>query len=506
MKSLYQLFTENIPLQEEIRKFPQHYLVPFGVVAYAILLSLYALFFWLAYEASSKESFISLDSGSGVCTEIERPLTGVYLGSSNGAWEGDSDFKYTQAKYEFRFSGLLTRSDQFASLVGEDFSTEEVGAYMRNHDIADNLLAYMHYQKFVQVGGKTQSFSLFSSPSDIFSTRYMDGFLIGDRSYCPLQSVLFDTSSAVLLLSVDGDAGTTTLEDDDAPGVCARLLGNIVQEKDDGTTLGVELNMNSLSLAAAVNSGVLGVDTLEVLETFDHTEDEYVFAISAVYDSRYENADVIYCFSTATNATSHLPLSLSWLPHCMAVTGKSLVLPLFTHSDPGCIGCDGPGPSDDDDDDDDGQDGCSEPRILAMVLFAPQDGIGLEQLVRLLVQLNGDALRRSAANMTVNFSFGDFELLAHCPSCSLLAVEFIESVVTVSPYQLPIHNGHCADSVSSPDFARLRSPPSPLIEIYYECTPTPLSSFYVAISVAFGNCTAPLTPIVILNPPLYTIY
>ncbi|KAJ1385800.1 hypothetical protein B484DRAFT_440361 [Ochromonadaceae sp. CCMP2298] len=157
------LFENNIPLVDTVRRFPEHYLLPFGCAAYFVLGFLYVFFFAFAYQQSVEESYISLDSSSGVCTEIERPLTGIYL-ATDRHWEGDSSFLYSEAKYEFTFSGLEATSGSFSSLIEDGFNTDAAALFTSEHDVADNLLLWMHYQKFVEVGGKTQRFSMLSSP------------------------------------------------------------------------------------------------------------------------------------------------------------------------------------------------------------------------------------------------------------------------------------------------------------------------------------------------------
>jgi hypothetical protein len=193
LQKFYKIFEDNIPLVDAVRKFPGHYMVPYGFSAYSILFGLYVFFFCVAYLASVEESFISLDKAAGVCSEVKKPLSGTYLAASNGAWEGDSEFKvhqytptplhpyithnifivnpqtpmysyvllctrmqYSEALYQFTFSGLETTDAEFSTLVGVDFSTNKVAAFMRVHDITDNLLALMHYREFATVGDKVR--------------------------------------------------------------------------------------------------------------------------------------------------------------------------------------------------------------------------------------------------------------------------------------------------------------------------------------------------------------
>jgi hypothetical protein len=207
----------------------------------------------------------------------------------------------------------------------------------------------------------------------------------------------------------------------------------------------VEMNMNSLSLAAAINKGVMGVDTLEEIDkTFNFKFDECILIIGTYYDARYANADLVWCAISATNNTTGLSAELSWLPFCTVVTGQVLVMPLFTPYDLGCIGCEG-GPtattaSDDDNGADDfyddyggtpygGQDGCHDPKLIATFVYAPygDSHMGIDTLIRLQMKMESDDLRRSVGKVAIS---EETDLYEHCPGCSVMSVIFIDDVVT----------------------------------------------------------------------------
>jgi hypothetical protein len=136
----------------------------------------------------------------------------------------------------------------------------------------------VHYQKFAQVGGKTQSFSLISSPSDVFNRRNMYGRLVGEDGGCAVQTLDFDVSTAVLKFSFADDSDTDTGADDAAaatthgdddgdddayagavPGICTDLLGQMAAVQAGAPEFRVSANMNSLSLAAAINARIVGM-------------------------------------------------------------------------------------------------------------------------------------------------------------------------------------------------------------------------------------------------------
>mmetsp|Transcript_24954 Transcript_24954/g.53966 ORF Transcript_24954/g.53966 Transcript_24954/m.53966 type:complete len:476 (-) Transcript_24954:68-1495(-) len=453
-RAIVRILEENVPLLQEIRKFPRYYFLPFGCVAYSIFVGLYIFFFAVAWFASTEETYISLSSAGGVCSEVESPLSGTYLASKYGIWEGSSAFKYSEAKYEFRFSGLLTKAEGFSALLAA-FSTNEVSAFTQTHDIAHNLLAYMHYRKFAQVGGKTQSFALITSPSDVFNARSMYGSLVGEAGFCEVQRLDFDVSTSVLQFSFDDP------ESDDTK--CEDLLGNIAQLQSGAAEFRVRANMNSLSLVAALNVGVVGLETLERVDgPFTVLVTDLAANISTYYDARYEDADLIYCIDSAVDLVTGLRVTLPTF--CIGSTGSVLVLPLFTPWDPGCIGCDG-GPTSADDDYDDNDDGatgggCNEVSLLSMFVFVPTDAEGgLSTLLNLMLAYANaqDQLRLAAYKAVVTFE--DYSFFDKCIGCSVLWVVMFDESFILSAYHLTLPDLHCSASVESPDFKLLDEPP-----------------------------------------------
>jgi hypothetical protein len=103
-----------------------------------------ALFVYLAidgYYDIRREKFLALSQGDGICEEIPKDVTGVFLADSNGNWQGDEGFEFSQALYRFTFFHLETSEDNFHYVIESYLSRLDVlGDLMKTENLATTVL------------------------------------------------------------------------------------------------------------------------------------------------------------------------------------------------------------------------------------------------------------------------------------------------------------------------------------------------------------------------------
>ncbi len=76
------------------------------------------------------------------CREVKKPLTEFYYGSSLGEWEGDLNFQYHNALYEFDFSSLEMADSTFYDTLRnfQKDTLEGIGVEQKSLPLNYNLL------------------------------------------------------------------------------------------------------------------------------------------------------------------------------------------------------------------------------------------------------------------------------------------------------------------------------------------------------------------------------
>jgi hypothetical protein len=104
-----------------------------------------------------------------MCREVEKPVTGFFLGASNGKWQGEHGFRYSLAAYEFDFVSLKTNDEGFNAEI-QKLKTNElsvIGAMQAKLGLHYNLLVWMHFASYFTVADKIQAFGFSAEPGNI---------------------------------------------------------------------------------------------------------------------------------------------------------------------------------------------------------------------------------------------------------------------------------------------------------------------------------------------------
>ncbi len=129
----------------------------------AILVSFVALII-TGYQSTLKTQFLSPYDGSGTasknCELIPTTVTGKFLCTQTGHWEGDNLFSYSDATYEASIVGLAISRDEYYAYL-DQFYTGLVGygGLASTQELGANLLLWMSLV-FVNATMSAQRFSL----------------------------------------------------------------------------------------------------------------------------------------------------------------------------------------------------------------------------------------------------------------------------------------------------------------------------------------------------------
>ena len=98
----------------------------FGAVAYIMSVGMFCYFFYINYEASISQAFISLTSSAGDCSPVPIAVTGTYLGDVNGNCNGDVGYTDALAIYSLSFSNFqISNNQQYTQMMSTFYNSLE---------------------------------------------------------------------------------------------------------------------------------------------------------------------------------------------------------------------------------------------------------------------------------------------------------------------------------------------------------------------------------------------
>jgi len=461
-RTLHDGFIGTVPL-DAITVFPGKFLFFIGITVYVVMFASYIIFFAVSFIDTRQDTFVSLSKSAGICQEVAKPVTGTFLASRSGSWEGaagPNQFRFSDTTYRFKFTDLLADKKQFDSLISNDFSIDEIGLSMESQDVAYNLLVWMQYRKIVLVNNKVQIFDFVSSPSEVFSRNYILGGVFlsnptNGSTNCQSKNTNFDTNDAVVQFQFG-------LNDPNCQEVISQFP---ILTIPGSTDVYLEGNLNSLASAAAINFGIMDVNELEVTRRVRtgvvmHGE---VYDVDEMYDPKYERADFFYC-SIARNQSAMVPRL------CLVVTEDIVFIPALAHVDEHCTDCSDTATK--------STYPCKDPFMVPFFMFYPAIAYDTqataERTIELLLQdptavslrkgisrlISSIILSNSSSAAAVNSTL--FE--SACPDCGIIWSLHGDSAPFITPYGKTF-DLHCKDSVTSANFTLLgKTAPSQLVE------------------------------------------
>jgi len=328
------IFEKSIPeiVKDAVGNLPRYYLYCFGFISQSIAIAIFISFIYANYIRMMNSTFISMDFTAGRCQSVLKAITGTYIGSMDGYWDGSSKYKLSNSIYKFEFSNLAQSSGDFQALMNEySDDISNIGSIAKNQTLPENLLYWATYKKSISVDGNDQVLTFTGSPAAIFNT---DKFLIalGSSDYrnCSIAASTYwqpthryyTYNAKVEMQWAVSDYKETTCYHISTPE-------QFNYDSDyDGDKLTLQLDFNSYSVATATNLGIVDIEHLS--PSFDDTNLYYRgrnYTYNLYFDDRFTLMDRVYCLvnSSGTDTVSSNPFST----FCFMALGKYLAIPVF---------------------------------------------------------------------------------------------------------------------------------------------------------------------------------
>ena len=245
-----------------------------------------------------------MESNAGECSTVPKQLTGTFLASTDGFWEGQLGFNYTKALYSFEFTNATFQQgdyEQFIQTVQN--AVTSAGTYTQLSNLAVNLMYLVGADFPIPVLNNYQYVQLTGAPSIIFNREGISSTLIGAPSIpgetytqCSAQynDANFNTATSKFQLTYD-------ITDFNAAqcGNILPLLQFFGYIPPDQASFLLDVDMISFSIAYSLNFGSLDPSSLEqiapgeVIPTI--TFNSVVYEFTQFYDIRFPGMTPIGC-------------------------------------------------------------------------------------------------------------------------------------------------------------------------------------------------------------------
>lgn len=166
--------------------------------------------------------------------------------------------------------------------------------------------------------------SMVTTPADIFHLVHQEANVRNASHSCSAIHIHFKVSSANLNLDFEPEIATVGYDNQ----ACQELLNSITNGFiSAGEEIPLKLDIDSFSVAAALNLGILKIKDREKIHTLiKFTVDNAQYGLQSLYDPRYPHSSLIYCISSSdSNAVTdqlcmieingQSALALSYLAH-----------------------------------------------------------------------------------------------------------------------------------------------------------------------------------------------
>ena len=247
-----------------------------------VILAIFAYFFQDIYRKGITNAFVSLDKSSGVCEEIPQSLNGIYKADARGNWETSSDFMYQLNNFYVNLKGLSYTQSRWSEIM-KIIETEVIamGTKTSTRDLAYNVVALASYAAYYNskesgLGLSTSEGNLFfyssAEPSILFSGYPSSVTWTSDQGVCQNtydtssnpkkvnNEISYDKTTATVKIYTTWDTSYQTYTRPCSGIIYPQMLGTPDPDNDEYTYL--EIDMNSVSTALAVNMGIRKVTHL----------------------------------------------------------------------------------------------------------------------------------------------------------------------------------------------------------------------------------------------------
>jgi len=510
------IFINNIPL-DSVKELPTLYMYAFGLLAYMMSVSCFVYFIYTGYQEERTKAFIALDPSDGVCDKVPKSVNGQFYGDFSGKWEGTDGFQYSNSLYVLNLNNFRHSVSDYRHMmdaVGD--SLDVLGTAAFDFDLAENLAYWMAWEVQLPGADTVNTFRMTGQPEVIFHREYVFGVFASVGGEC-LTSRTTEYDKANAVLKVTYDEPSLAADDVCAATVKPENMGWI--REYDFNEFKLEIDVRSLVIAFAVNNHILDYNSLEEVTGTGRTIDFNGTTIKTteMFFNRYPGHKTIEC-STVDNKVV-----------CGMLFGDTFALPIFNHYGasfdyPLSCNCSlGFGT----------ELYCNVFDFMVGVIFynindtytSPDNKIHPNAWATMNLayrysdpkELNRRAFNASyAATMYGEYTDPKWRETAYefChseefnTSCSILLFNAYDDVsFTASEFYYQVKLGACNDSFTVGTWNLLqRTPPTDLVQDYYEC----IVSWYVAIfnstGIAAGNAATFVPFLMLALLPLLYVY
>jgi hypothetical protein len=241
-------FDQNLPLGA-IGDLPDKLKYFIGTLGYFLILIVFLYFLIREYEKGINTKFMSLDSNSGNCKEVELTVsaTSIYA-DYNGHWRDSSLFRPELAMYSINVQNFKRSTGKYRLLMGEiEAELKLRAATALVSDPARNLLVWMSWHK----KAPDYFFQMTGDPRVVFGREHQAQGLASAAGVCDVHGLHgFDFGSGHLYSTYPINAFM-------ASSVCTSTWSPSAQgyiPQLDGPITRVEFDVTSIITAIAVNN------------------------------------------------------------------------------------------------------------------------------------------------------------------------------------------------------------------------------------------------------------
>lgn len=318
----------------------------------------------------------------------------------------------------------------------------------------------------------TQQLSLTGSTQTIFNRQTISGTLQNETDTCRASSTTFlstGTTGASLLLSFPPEDG------------CGPLLGPLrAQDPLNSSVDRVELDLSSLSLAVAVNLGIVPLGSLEMVNRLVEFTIEGVIHVAATYiDPGLNQKEPLLCVSSGT------PLVHSF---CYYLTSGLPAIPILTHLFSSCVTCDLKDSLSDAE-----FRNCNSPMLVVAAVFVGEEEFldAIRDLIAIVARNEVDSIRRKVSDLYREGSTGLFDQVCLGFSCSIVTAFLHDQLPYTTSHLFAYEDGHCNDAISlsyAETALLVETPPThPNVYPLYECQATVGQALLYSVGLSIGD-------------------
>eukprot|EP01038_Epipyxis_sp_PR26KG_P009622 gene9622-12957_t len=258
------------------------------------------------------------------CQVIVSPVTGTYLASSDGFWEGDDNFQYTKAQFQLNVVNYRRTIVEYQSdmqTVYESLASD--GNDSKAYDLGYNLLFWMTKTYSFDIKQSSQRFFLTGSALTVYNRDFTFGSIVSKSGVCNISSTtLYSPSTGIITLSYSYSEFVNS-------SVCMAAVSPAELNRDfyagsANDEFYAHFDVRSLVTAASINMQINSLKTLIEIEKFGYNETGLGAYYSKYYDPKYPGMNPISCYSYKYNETFDGLLSI-----CFVKLGRLVGFPFF---------------------------------------------------------------------------------------------------------------------------------------------------------------------------------